>query len=60
MDKRIEQLVNESKFLNEVWLNTLVTTHVHYTYGWTPEQWSPVVGDLIEITNRWRERGVIK
>ena len=43
--------------MNEVWLNVKVTTMVYYDFGWT--DYKPAIGDIVEITNRAREKGWI-
>jgi hypothetical protein len=53
----IRQSADANRFLFEVWLNVLVTTDVHYKYGW--DDFVPAVGDVVDITNKYRANGTI-
>lgn len=58
MDKHIEQLANQNRFLFEVWLNCQIATQTFYRYGWTDHM--PAVGGIEEITAKYRANGTIK
>lgn len=58
MDEHIEQIAGSSRYMLEIWLNMYVTTTTYYKYGWTDHK--PAVGDVVEITNKYRALGVIK
>lgn len=53
----IQRIANEHRYLFDMWLNSLVTTHVHYRYGWTDH--TPAIGAVEDINERYRLAGVI-
>jgi len=58
MDEAIKELADHYRLLNELWLNAKVTTMVYYSYGWTDHV--PAVGDVTDIIEKYRAKGVIK
>lgn len=57
MDEYIKRLADQTRYMNEVKLNVMVTTMVHYDLPWLKD--APIT-DLQDITAKYRAQGVIK
>lgn len=54
---KIRRLADVSRFGNEIKLNVIVTTMVHYNYGWTD---FACTMDVVDIHAKYRRMGVIQ
>jgi hypothetical protein len=53
----MRSLADQHRYLFDVWLNSRVTTDVHYRYGWTDH--TPAIGAIETINERHRSEGHI-